>query len=82
MYETFASTAHADLIAALSIHPQIKFSLLYSSNHVDFHCILVRRRGPTHPPRDLAFPFNWTVCDRVGVCSLLEMIGKSIAIIT
>lgn len=61
--------------------PQIKFAHLCLPNHCDFHCILMWCRGPRHSPLDMAFPFNQTMCDRVGVYLLLERKWNSIAII-
>lgn len=31
-----------------------------------FHCILMWCRGPRYSPLDMAFPFNQTMCKRVG----------------
>ena len=79
MYEMYAFTAQVNLITALSIHPRSSLPSFYLTNHSDIHCILVRCRGPRHPPLDTAFPFN-RLCNRVGVYLLLERIWKSIAI--
>lgn len=61
--------------------PQIKFAHLRLPNHSDFHCILMRCRGPRHSPLDMAFPFNKTTCDRVRVYLPPGRIWNSIAII-
>lgn len=77
----YAFTAHVDLITALFHSPQIEFAHLRLPNYSEFHCILTRCRGPRHSPLDMAFPFNSTACDRVGVYLPLERKWISIAII-
>lgn len=65
-----------------SIHLRSSFAHLGLPNHSDFHCILTRCRGTkTFTTRYMAFPFNQTACERVGVYLPLERKWNSIAII-